>query len=117
MSLISKIEKYPSDTQCFFFEGKILSDTDFDGVQSKIQQDIEKGERKFIFNLNKLEHINSSGLNLFLKLFSKIRAIGGELVFSQISKGVEKLFHISKLDSIFNICATNEEALNYLNAN
>ncbi len=117
MSLISKIEKHPKDAQCFFFEGKILSDTDFDTVNTQIQQRIDDGVLKFVFNLNKLEHINSSGLNLFLKLFSKIRSKGGELVFSENSKGVEKLFHISKLDSIFNICASNEEALNYLNAN
>ncbi|MGB0934323.1 MAG: STAS domain-containing protein [Lishizhenia sp.] len=117
MQFISKIEKHPVGVTSFFFEGKILLDKDFDSVQDQINKEITAGERMFIFNLNKLEYINSSGLNLFLKLYTKIRANGGELVLCEISKGVEKLFHISKLDSIFNICASNDEALNYLNAN
>lgn len=117
MSLIYKIEKHPTDVHTFFFEGKILTPDFFDETIKSIQTRLEQNELKFVFNLKALEHINSNGLNLFLKLFSKIRSKGGDLVFSEVSEGVSKLLHISKLDSIFNICASDKEAINYLNAN
>ena len=66
--------------------------------------------------MSKVSYINSSGLNLLVRLLTKVRNKGGELVLISISESVEKLFFITKLNSIFTICANVMEAQNIFNA-
>jgi anti-sigma B factor antagonist len=53
---------------------------------------------------------------LLVRLLTKVRNKGGELVLISISESVEKLFFITKLNSIFTICANVMEAQNIFNA-
>ena len=66
--------------------------------------------------MSKVSYINSSGLNLLVRLLTKARNKGGELVLISLSESVEKLFFITKLNSIFTICADATEAQNIFNA-
>jgi anti-sigma B factor antagonist len=66
--------------------------------------------------MSKISYINSSGLNLLVRLLTKVRNKGGELVLITLSESVEKLFFITKLNSIFTICADLSEAQNIFNA-
>lgn len=116
MSLTYKIEKDPSGVVVFSLEGKIITLNEFEPVNEGLDQLLTQTKRKFIVDLSKVAHVNSSGLNLLLRMFTKVRNKGGELVLTTPSKSVEKLLSISKLNSIFTICANREEALNILNA-
>lgn len=116
MSLTHKIVKHPSGVVVFSLEGKIIITNEFEPISSAIEELLSQTKRKFLIDLSKVAHINSSGLNLLLRMFTKIRNKGGELVLATPSASVEKLLSISKLNSIFTICADQEEALNILNA-
>ena len=116
MSLSFKTSKYKDNIILVELEGKIISDENFAAISDSIDSYLKQGKRRFNVHLNQVNTINSSGLNLLLRLFTKVRNKGGELVITAPSKSVAKLLDISKLNSIFTICADNDEAQNILNA-
>ena len=116
MSLSFKIEEHTSGVMNIDLEGKILAGDETDQVQEAIENGLKQQVKLFIIDLSQVTYINSSGLNLFLRLFTKVRNKAGELIYVSPSDTVKQLLAISKLDSIFTICADKEEALNLLNA-
>jgi anti-anti-sigma factor len=102
---------------CFLLlSGTILSKDEFEEVLGIIDEQLEEDQRKFILDLKALDQINSSGLNFILRIFTHIRNKGGDLVLIHANKTVSALFKISKLDTVFNISADKETAINQLNA-
>jgi anti-sigma B factor antagonist len=51
---------------------------------------------------------------MILKIFTQVRNQGGELLICAVPKPIEKLLIITKLNSIFTIFATVEDALENL---
>lgn len=116
MSLTFQIEKHPSGVIVFSLKGKIITVNEFVPINEELDRFINQTKSVFFVDLSKVSHINSSGLNLLLRMFTKVRNKGGELIIIAPSDSVKKLLSISKLDSIFTICADQKEALNNLNA-
>jgi len=102
---------------CFLlFSGTILSKDEFEDAMEKIDMQLAEGQRKFIIDLKDLKQINSSGLNFILRIFTHIRNKGGDLILIHPNKIVSELFKISKLNTVFNISADKQTAINQLNA-
>lgn len=99
-----------NDVLVYSISGKILENIDEHPLFVSVDENLESF-KKFVFDLSKLEAMNSSGINLFLKLFTKIRNVGGELYFCSIPKSIEQLLVVTKLNSIFTISADLESAL------
>jgi anti-sigma B factor antagonist len=108
--------EHQSDVIKVSLSGKFTKHEAFDEVSTQIASFLNKGKRQFIVELNDVNTMNSSGLNLLVRLFTKIRNKGGNLIIVNTSKVVQKLFEISKLDTIFSIFADEKSALNSLNA-
>ena len=105
---------HPKGVVIISLKGKILTENCFDEISEKIDSKIEGGKKKFLLDLADVSHMNSSGLNILLRLFTKIRNKGGELIMIKPSKVVNQLFIISKLNTVFKIGANKEEALKQL---
>lgn len=105
---------HPQGVVIISLKGKILTENCFDEISEKIDSKIEGGKKKFLLDLADVSHMNSSGLNILLRLFTKIRTKGGELIMINPSKVVNQLFIISKLNTVFKIGANKEEALKQL---
>lgn len=98
------------------FSGSILTKEKGEETIAIVEQQLEEGQRKFIIDLAAVKQMNSSGLNLLLRIFTHIRNKGGDLIIIQANKTVSTLFKISKLNTVFNISADQETAINQLNA-
>lgn len=94
----------------FNVKGKILSKEDSVEISQEVDENIEKENFNIILNLEELEYINSTGLNFIISSFTKMRNAGGELVISAVSKKVEDLLVITKLNTIFTSFKTLTEA-------
>jgi anti-anti-sigma factor len=101
----------------FALAGKILSSEEVEEMDEIIYAEIDNAENKpkILLDLKDLNHTNSTGLNHFIRYFTKSRNKGGELVMINISPAVKKLFEITKLISVFTIAETQEEAEKILN--
>ena len=58
--------------------------------------------------------MNSSGLNVLIQLLTKTRNNGGESVIFNVNKKITELLIITKLNTLFKIAETEEEAIKML---
>lgn len=90
--------------------GRLIEKSQADGLIQTFEKLIEEGNTTYLMNLQDLEYVNSTGLNLLIGMFTQARNAGGELVIGGISPKVKKLMVMTKLDSIFKIYDSVEEA-------
>ena len=64
-----------------------------------------------IIDISELRYINSSGIGVLITILTKFRNKGGEVYLMNPSENVKKLLIITKLNSIFQIVKSEEEAL------
>ena len=72
--------KEQNDVSIISISGKILSDENILDAIQKINKHIEEKNSKLIFNCAKLSHINSTGINFFMKTLTKTRIHNGDLI-------------------------------------
>lgn len=75
---------------------------------------LESGSTKFIVDLAELKYMNSSGLNILIQLLTKARNKGGEAVICNVSKKVNELLLITKLNTLFKVVDTKADAISQL---
>jgi anti-sigma B factor antagonist len=66
---------------------------------------------KVLINLQKVEYIDSSGLATLVEILKNIKSYGGKLRLSNLSNKVKSLFEITKLEKLFDIFDSHDEAL------
>ncbi len=69
------------------------------------------GSRKFLIDFSDTAYIDSSGLGVLVSLSKKIREKGGEMRLSNLNEDLRTLFELTKLDTLFHITDTREQAL------
>jgi len=80
-------------------------------LKQKVLEELEGGERRFVVDFQQTGYIDSSGLGVLVSLSKKIREQGGELRLSGLNEDLRTLFELTKLDTLFRITTTKEEAL------
>ena len=71
----------------------------------------EINERTVLINLNEMDHIDSWRIAPLLEAMQRIKAHGGNLVFFGIRDDLRRFFERARLDQVFRIFSTREEAL------
>jgi len=78
----------------------------------ELKKQFEKSApKKLVVDLQKVQYIDSSGLATLVEILKKTRAQGGQLGLAGLSDKVRSLFEITKLDKLFVITKSREDAL------
>ena len=80
-------------------------------LSNKLTQLVGEGQSRMVLSLDRLEYVSSAGLRAFLATAKLINAKNGKLVLSGLQGSVKQVFEISGLLPIFNVVATEAEAL------
>jgi anti-sigma B factor antagonist len=64
-----------------------------------------------VIDISDLRYINSSGIGVLITILTKFRNKGGEVYLMNPSESVKKLLVITKLNSIFQVVNSEEEAI------
>lgn len=80
-------------------------------LKQKVLEHLEAGDRKFVIDFANTGYIDSSGLGVLVSLSKKIREQGGELRLSSLNEDLRTLFELTKLDTLFRIADTKDQAL------
>ena len=80
-------------------------------LKAVIQEAMEAGDRKFLIDCTQTAYIDSSGLGALVTISKKIRENGGELRLAGLNEDLRSLFELTKLDSLFHIAPSVDEAL------
>jgi anti-sigma B factor antagonist len=98
----------------FSLEGSLLGERDRVDLKNQFMDYIEKGVSHFLIDLSQLKHINSTGLGVFITLYTKVRGKQGEMVLVNPSENIVNLLTITKLTSVFAIVDTPEQGMTRL---
>ncbi len=77
---------------------------------------IKGGVLNIIVNFSKVSYIDSSGLATLVAMLKKLKGHKGQLKISNVSGKVKGLFEITKLDKLFTLYGSEEEAVKSFSA-
>ena len=80
-------------------------------LKEQMKKLFEKDCTSIHLNLADVEFINSSGLGALVSIMKEVRLLKGRLTLSNLASYVQEIFEITQLSHIFEIYATEEEAL------
>ena len=100
-----------NETLIIRLDGDLIGENDGTGVLSIATDAIQNKVMKCVIDISKLRYINSSGIGVLITILTKFRNKGGEVYLLNPSESVQKLLVITKLNAIFQIAKTEEEAL------
>lgn len=96
--------------------GDLIGEDNGIDIIEVINDQIQKGVKLCVVDISELRYINSSGIGVLITILTKFRNKGGELWLVNPSESVKKLLIITKLNAIFNITDSEEEAISALKA-
>ena len=72
---------------------------------------LDRRPERIVLDLADVSYMDSSGVASLVKLLSRVRRLGAQLHLVGLSDRVRSVFEITRLDSVFDIFATQEEAM------
>ena len=97
------------------FEGSILDETSLATILSFYEtESINWTSPHLIADLSQLNVINSSGINVLIRLLTKTRIKGGEMIIIGLHENVGKVLQLTKLNDVFIIKENLDQAINIL---
>jgi anti-sigma B factor antagonist len=75
---------------------------------------IEAGKKALVLDLSGVEFIDSTGLSVLLNGLRRINQLNGRMALVTENPTVLRLFHITKLDSTFDIFSDRESAIGHV---
>ena len=80
-------------------------------LKQRVLEELDVGKRRFVIDFSETRYIDSSGLGVLVGLSKKIREQEGELRLSGLNRDLRTLFELTKLDTLFTIADSRDEAL------
>ncbi len=100
--------------QILVLSGELIDKNQAAGLIKEMDELLELDKNKLIIDLSDLKYMNSSGLNVLIQLLTKTRTSGGDSVICRVSKKVNDLLIITKLNTLFKVADTKEDAMKLL---
>lgn len=97
-------------------KGRMISDENVSNLLRDVENGLQNGVLYWIIDCIALEYCNSTGLNVFIRILTKSRNLGGDAALVQLQPSVQKLFELSKLNEIFTSYNTVEMAVAHYNS-
>jgi anti-sigma B factor antagonist len=101
----------------FHLEGRLMDQQQADHLMEVLDKHLEGNDGiHVILDMTKLLYMNSTGLNIMISVLTRTRKAGGQVLLAGMSHGVRQLFIVTKLDTVFPILDSVEQALAKLRA-
>ncbi len=83
-------------------------------VKSQIQKLVDKKYVFIVFDMSRLDFVDSSGLGLCITTSRELATSSGKLVCCGLPANVQKLFSITRADSKVKVLETRSEAFDFM---
>jgi anti-sigma B factor antagonist len=94
--------------------GSLIGGEETDEFKAKGKDLIEQGNKKLVLDLGGISYINSSGLGALVGIHSMYQKVTGQVKLCNVAKGVQNVFVITKLTSVFDVEEDRNKAINSL---
>ena len=96
--------------------GSIIGGDETDELKTKAKDLLEQGNKKLIIDLGGVTYVNSSGIGALVSIHSMYQKSAAKVKLCNMSKGIENVFVITKLTSVFDVEEEREEAIKKFSA-
>lgn len=95
-----------------FIDRNILDEANIQRIGEEISQIIDaQVQPKMLISFENVDHLSSAALGTLITLNNKIRSKDGQLRLAEIDPQIKEIFVITKLDKLFQIHDSAEEAI------
>lgn len=94
--------------------GMLLGGSEGQVFRDAIYQAIQEERNRVVVDLSQIRWMNSSGLGMLVAGLSTLRASGGEMVLARVPDTVLRSLRLTRLESVFAIYDSVEEAVSQL---
>jgi anti-sigma B factor antagonist len=102
------------DVPVFHLKGRLMDQQQADRLMASLDAELAAGHPTVVLDMGELQYMNSTGLNILITVLTRTRNAGGDTLIARMSNSVRQLFIVTKLDSVFTITPTVEEAVGTL---
>lgn len=107
-----KITRDGEITQVEFIDRNILDEANIQLIGEEIGALIESGpEPKLLISFANVDHLSSAALGTLITINNKVKERSGSLRLANIDPQIYEVFMITRLNKLFEIHATTEEAM------
>jgi anti-sigma B factor antagonist len=99
------------DAVFIYLKGDLIGENQGHDLMELVNDRINEGIINCAVDISDVRFINSSGIGVLITILTKFRNKEGEVILIKPSEQVKKLLIITKLNSIFQIVESKEEAL------
>jgi len=110
------IETFHGDVCVLGVQGKLKGCQEAEELYEEFKRCSQKHVSKFVLDLQKLDWSGSLGIGALIGCLTAARGAGGDLRLSGLNQKILQLLHITKLDGVFHIYDTVNQALNSFSA-
>jgi len=96
------------------YKGERLDAHNSDALKAKIKEIFEDGTKNVLVDLAEVRFIDSSGLGALVSGFKNAVACKGVLALTGLQDQVRSMFELTRLNRVFDIYASEQEALTAL---
>jgi anti-sigma B factor antagonist len=80
-------------------------------LRERLEAEAGEAPRRVVLDLSEVRYVDSSGVATFVEALRQIRSRGGDMVLACTSERVRGVIEIARLDTLFPMADTVEEAL------
>jgi len=91
--------------------GNVMGGPDATALNDQIHKLIDDKKKRIVIDLSDVKFINSSGLAMLIGGLNTMRKSGGEMKLPRASEKIETLLEMTKLNTVFDIHKTVNEAV------
>jgi len=82
-----------------------------EAIRDVMEQLNECGFRNVVLDFADTDYYGSTALGFFIKLWKRVRSVGGNMVFCNVSVHEREVLELTRLEDLWTICTTRSEAL------
>jgi anti-sigma B factor antagonist len=97
-------------------KGDLIGENNGPELVNLVNDQLHDNITRCAVDLSGVRYMNSSGIGVLITILTKFRNQEGELILVKPSEKIEKLLLITKLNNIFSIVDSKEEAIELLKA-
>ncbi len=80
-------------------------------IETSVNEIIDSGDTRLIFDLTEVKYLSSSGLRIFIASLRRLNKLKGQLKIANMNESVRRIFKVVELIELFDIYPSVDEAL------
>ena len=107
-----KVTKVGDVTQVDFVDRNILDESNIQQIADELAGIVDESPTpKLVICFGNVEHLSSAALGALITINNRVKGKAGQLRLAQIDTQIREVFKITKLDQIFAIFDSTDEAM------